>query len=236
MALFTRPYRMPASMVVLLAIVPAYIFIPELLAGRTLHAPQLPLDRAIPLVPAWALVYGATYLFLILLPILLVRDQQLLRAAARTYLAAWLIAYACFVAFPTVAPRPSAVGSAGFWSACLGFLYAADTRFNCFPSLHVAHSFISALVCRRVHRGVGRVCLLAAAMVGISTLFTKQHYVLDVVSGVALAIAASALFLRRDDAAVPAADRRIAPLVALLLGCAMLVAAAVPWLVYQTGH
>jgi membrane-associated phospholipid phosphatase len=200
----------------LILIVPFYIFIAELLPGRTLHAPALALDRALPLEPAWALVYGALYLFLILLPIFVIRQEPLIRRTVLAYLAIWITAYVFFLAYPTAAPRPSSVPGTGFAAWGLRFLYEADPPFNCFPSLHVAHSFVSALACSRVHRGLGLAAVAGAALVGISTLFTKQHYVLDVVAGMLLAGIAYAVFLRgysRD--AIPESERRAAPALAV---------------------
>ena len=55
-------------------------------------------------------------------------------------------------------------------------VYAFDTPYNCFPSIHVGHSFVSALVCYRVDRRVGFTALIVATLVGLSTLFIKQHY------------------------------------------------------------
>ena len=54
-------------------------------------------------------------------------------------------------------------------------------------SLHVAQCFIAALVCHRVHRGAGAVAGVWAFLVALSTLFTKQHYVVDVLGGILLA-------------------------------------------------
>ena len=71
-----QPYRVPVSMILLFALVPFYVLIPEFLPPRTRHVPELALDRALPLVPSWAIVYGALYLFLILLPIFVVRQQS----------------------------------------------------------------------------------------------------------------------------------------------------------------
>jgi membrane-associated phospholipid phosphatase len=76
---------------------------------------------------------------------------------------------------------------------------------------------VSALACHRVHRGVGIAASLCAALVAVSTLFTKQHYVLDVIAGVFLAWVAWAVFLRSGPReAVPELDRRLAPALALV--------------------
>jgi membrane-associated phospholipid phosphatase len=224
-----RPYRVTLPMVVLVLLVPLYLFIPELAGDRTPHVPALSLDARIPQQPAWVLVYGALYLFLILLPVFVVRHEELIRRTVFAYLTVWIAAYVCFFFYPTVAPRSddTVVGD-GFAAWGLRFLYASDPPYNCFPSLHVAHSFVSALGTYRVHRGLGIVASVCALVVGLSTLFTRQHYVLDVLAGILLAFASYALFLRntrRDE--VPELDRRAAPalafvvagIVVVFLGC-----------------
>lgn len=217
-------------------IVPSYIVIAELMPGRSLHAPEVALDRAFPLQPTWALVYGTLYLFLILLPVFVVRQRELIRRTLFAYLTIWLVAYACFLDYPTIAPRPVEVAGSGFLAWGLRFLYSADPPYNCFPSLHVAHSFVSAAACYRVHRGVGIAAGGCAALVGLSTLFTKQHYVLDVVAGVLLAGAAIVVFLRGDlRKDVPAIDRQVAPTLALGVAAIVGLAAACFWVAYRLG-
>jgi membrane-associated phospholipid phosphatase len=202
-------------MVLLAALVPFYIFIGESMPGRVLHAPALPLDRMFPVQPAWALVYGVLYLFLIVLPVFVVRQQEQIRRTVLAYLMVWLSAYVVFLTWPTVAPRPPIVTGNGFIAWGLRFLYDADPPYNCFPSLHVAHSFVSALTCYRVHRRVGIASIVCASLVGLSTLFTKQHYVVDVLAGIALAYAAYFVFLRGYRDEIPELDRRLAPVLAM---------------------
>lgn len=186
----TRPYRVPISLIILVSLVPLYIFIPEVLTGRTFHVPEVALDRVVPLLPAWSLVYGALYFFLIVLPVLIVREEEYVRRTVHSYLLIWITAYVCFLVYPTAAPRPAKITGDGFTAWSLTILYSADPPYNCFPSLHVAHSFVSALACSRVHRGVGTAAILSASLVALSTLFTKQHYVLDVIAGIFLAFVA----------------------------------------------
>jgi len=196
-ASLTRPFRVTVPMVLLAALVPLYIFIGELMPEHTLHKPALALDDAIPLQPFWALIYGALYLFLILLPVFVIRHEVQINRTVLAYLTVWITAFVCFFAYPTMAPRPLKVMGDGFAVAGLRFLYEADPPYNCFPSLHVAHSFVSAIACLRVNRGIGMFAIVCAAIVGLSTLFTKQHYVVDVIAGVLLACIACAIFLRK---------------------------------------
>jgi membrane-associated phospholipid phosphatase len=213
-----RPYPVSLPLIVLVSLVPFYIFLAELAREGTLHAPELAWDRFLPLEPAWALVYGPLYLFLILLPVFVIRQEEPIRRTVFAYLLVWITAYICFLLYPTRASRPDQVIGDGFALWGLKFLYSADPPYNCFPSLHVAHSCVSALACHRVHRGVGITAALAAGLVGISTLFTKQHYVADVIAGVFLASIAYILFLRSDPReAIPELDRRLAPFLALVV-------------------
>lgn len=232
-----RPYRVPLSMVLLFVLVPLYILIPEVLPPRTRYVPELALDRALPLLPSWAIVYGALYLFLILLPVFVLREDGLIRRTVNAYLLIWITAYVFFfVVYPTAAPRPDKVIGEGFAVWGLRALYSSDPPYNCFPSLHVAHSFVSALACSRVHGRVGFIAMISAALVAVSTLLTKQHYMLDVVAGVFLAVIAYGIFLRHyPSERIPELDRRAAPALALCVGAVISVGLAASWLAYLWG-
>ena len=231
-----RPYPVTIPMVVFVCLIPLYIFIPGLMSDGTRHVPEIALDRAIPLQPVWSLVYGPLYLFLIVLPVLVVRQEEHIRRTVWAYLLVWITAYVGFVAYPTIAPRPEEVVGEGFAAWGLRFLYSADPPYNCFPSLHVAHSFVSALTCYRVHRDLGIGAILCAVLVAVSTLYSKQHYVLDVVSGTLLAVLAYALFFRGySRREVPELDRRVAPVLAFVALAIVSLGFACSWLAYLLG-
>lgn len=230
----TRPYRVTLPMVVLVSLVPFYLVIAS--RGGAGNTPALALDRLLPLAPTWALVYGALYAFLIVLPVLVVQQEDLIRRTVWAYLTVWTVAYICFLLYPTAAPRPDRVLGEGFALWGLRFLYDADPPYNCFPSIHVAHSFVSALACYRVHRQLGFIAVLCASLVALSTLFTKQHYVVDLIAGILLALAAYAVFLRGHSRAnVPELDRRVAPALALCVGGLVSLGVAGFWVAYRLG-
>ena len=154
-------------MVALALIIPGYLVIGASATDRTMHVPALALDRALPVEPAWSLIHPSLFLAA-LLPVFVLHQQDLIRRTVLAYLMAWLVAYAFFLAYPTIGPRPSKVAGEGFFPWLLQSIYSSDVRYNCFPSLHVAQCFLAALACHRVHRGVGAAAGLWAALVGVS--------------------------------------------------------------------
>lgn len=232
----TRPYPVTVPMIVLVSFVPFYLVLAGRARGGVVHAPELALDRLLALTAMWALVYGALYAFLIVLPVFVIQQEELIRRTVWAYLTVWTVAYICFILFPTVAPRPDTVAGSGFAVWGLRFLYNADPPYNCFPSLHVAHSFVSALACWRVHRTLGLIAVSCATLVAISTLFTKQHYVADLLAGILLAFAAYAVLLRGySRAKVPELDRRLAPALAFFVGGIVSLGVGCYWVLYQLG-
>ncbi len=229
----TRPYPVSTPMVVLVGLVPLYLAIAGRARTGAAYTPAVALDHLLPLVPAWALVYGSLYAFLIVLPVLVIQQDELIRRTVWAYLTVWSLAYLGFLLYPTVAPRPETVTGDGFAAWGLRFLYDADPPYNCFPSLHVAHSFVSALACRKVHRTLGTVAITCALLVALSTLFTRQHYIADVMGGMLLAAAANRAFLSahgREGASE--VERRVAPLLALCLGGVIALGVAGFWMLY----
>jgi membrane-associated phospholipid phosphatase len=73
-------------------------------------------------------------------------------------------------------------------------------------------------------------------MVGMSTLYTKQHYVLDVISGALLAYVAYRIFFRDYPRLnTPEPERRLAPILALGALGTYGVIVAIMWFAYLRG-
>jgi membrane-associated phospholipid phosphatase len=214
---------------------PFYLYIGHLVHGGPLHVPAIELDRLLPVSAAWAPVYLSLFLAA-LLPAFVLHPQELIRRTVLAYLAAWLVAFVFFLGWPTVGERPASVAGDGFLDWMLRTIYASDLPYNCFPSLHVAQCFLAAFACSRVHRGVGLAAGAWAAAVGLSTLFTKQHYVADVVGGAVLACLSYLVFIRPfPRQAVPDDQRRLAPTLALGAAGIYVLMVGVMWVAYSLG-
>jgi membrane-associated phospholipid phosphatase len=81
-------------------------------------------------------------------------------------------------------------------SAFMAFVQRIDRPGNVFPSLHVAQTSGLALILCRDRPRLGRLAVLMGAILALSTLTTKQHFIADVVSGYLLAFLARAVALR----------------------------------------
>ena len=214
-ALFLRPQRLTLPMAALFAIIPLYLVIGSIVSHGRLHRPDSSLDSLFPLAPAWSLVYLSLFLAA-LLPVFVVHQQELVRRVVWMYLSTWLTAYAVFLLYPTAAPLHAKLTGGGFTDEVMRGLYDSDVPYNCFPSLHVAQCYLAACCCYKLHQRTGTVAFVWASFVALSTLYTKQHYVADVLAGAALAFAISHLFLRGyPREATPAEERRLAPILAV---------------------
>jgi protein-tyrosine phosphatase len=98
-----------------------------------------------------------------------------------------VVAGACFLLIPLrmAVSRPPPVGWTG---AIFNFLHGFDQPYNLLPSLHITFAAILATFYARHSRGILRWAInLWFSLIGLSTLLTYQHHVVDIVGGVVLA-------------------------------------------------
>jgi membrane-associated phospholipid phosphatase len=220
----------------LMFLLPMYFVIGQATAGRPHYQPFTALDRAMPLSPGWMLAYGSLYMCGFILPLVVVRGRSRFQQAMKAYLFVMLVSYLGFIAYPTTAPRVEPVAVTGFASWALQLFYDLDQPYGCFPSLHVAYAFVGAMACYGVHRGVGRAAAAWAVLIGISTIYTKQHFAVDAIAGAIIGMAAHAIFLRSppreplDDE-----DQQKAPWRALMVVAAYAAAIGIFWTAYRWG-
>ena len=148
---------------------------------------QTPLDRAIPVVPIFVVPYVSLdyYVYLSLAVFLLLR-QRVFQSAAIAMLLAWAISYAVYFFAQTYVARPSLAGG-GVFVQMIRDVYASDAPYNAFPSLHVSISTLMAIHWWRLDRRAGLVAAIWTALIVPSTLFVHQHYIADVLAGLAVA-------------------------------------------------
>jgi membrane-associated phospholipid phosphatase len=150
-------------------------------------------ERAIPFVPFMVLPYLSIDLFFVAAPFLFSTERELKVFVARVATAI-VVAGFFFLAIPLrfAFPRPRAVGMLG---ALFDWFRGLDAPYNLFPSLHAALLLFLVDAYARNLRGWERiVVLLWFALIGFSPLLTRQHHVIDIVGGAALAAGCMGLF------------------------------------------
>lgn len=153
------------------------------------------LDRAVPMQPAWVLVYLMIF-FQAAAPLASVRDTRVLTRTIGAYLTLYATAVPLWLWFPVTVPRP-ALPIVDLWTYGVALTRFIDPPSNCMPSMHVALSVMAALVVRRLDRTMGWVLLGSATLVTWSTIALEQHWAADGVVAVLLAFIADHLWFRR---------------------------------------
>jgi membrane-associated phospholipid phosphatase len=146
------------------------------------------IDSTVPLL-TWSIWIYCIHFLVMISSFFLIADPDSLRTFAGAVAISLVVSFLTFFLFPTIYPRPcfSTDGATWYlWEA----LYVVDVRTNCFPSLHI--SLASCYSYWLVKKGGNwRIAIPALfVMTSVSVLTTKQHYLVDIIGGVAVAIGA----------------------------------------------
>lgn len=125
-------------------------------------------------------------------------------------------------------PRPHVEG---VFAPLFAALYSFDLPHNLFPSLHIALRTLLASVYLRVFGGSWRWLTHAwFSLIGISTLVTWQHHLVDVLGGFWLGLIALHLYRFDENSPPRASNRPIAIGYAILaLACSQIARISWPW-------
>jgi membrane-associated phospholipid phosphatase len=158
-----------------------------------------PIDQALPVVPIFVVPYVSLQPFIYgSLVIFLLFRARIFQSAVLSMIVTFLVSYAFFAFLQTYVERPVLTGDDTL-TRMIRDVYAGDHPFNDFPSLHVSTSAIIAIHWWRFNRRFGPLPAIWAALIAMSTVLVRQHYLADVVGGLILAFGTSLLFLRLID-------------------------------------
>ncbi len=154
------------------------------------------LDRMTPFISWFAVPYVLWIPFLyICLIYFCFRDRILYYRTIAAYVIGILICYVFYFFFQTTVPRPLVLEQDAFtW--LVKYVYGSDMPNNAFPSIHCFSSFLmlSAVLRSSVRTRLNSWLIGSGAiLIIVSTLFIKQHVVLDALAAIAVAELAFAL-------------------------------------------
>ena len=149
------------------------------------HNIETGVDRSLPFVPQFLVIYFGCYLFWAVNYILIARQER--RSVYQFFTGDFISRCIClgfFLAYPTTNTRPL-ITDGGLWNQAALWLYSIDAADNLFPSIHCLVSWFCYLGIRG--RKEIPVSMVIAVLVFESTLLTKQHVIVDVAGGILLA-------------------------------------------------
>jgi membrane-associated phospholipid phosphatase len=153
-----------------------------------------PLDVAIPFLPWTHAVY--TSFFVLLLAAAWQLDGREYVRMLGAVLVVNAVCYLGFILFTSHYPRPDVESIASpYWREQFRLMWSQDKPGNTFPSLHVATTVLGTLRLR-LRRG-GTLWVVWATLICVSTLTVKQHFLVDVLGGLAVAFAVHAVVFRK---------------------------------------
>lgn len=156
-----------------------------------------PLDDQIPFQELFVIPYVFWYLYMVAAHVYtFFQDVDAFRRLMYNIILTFGISCVIFVLFPTSQElRPDSFERDNVLTRFMAFFYEnMDTNTNVCPSLHVCGSLAAAMAFTDTQRfrtrGWKTVHYLTAALISISTVFLKQHSVIDVACGLAMSAAA----------------------------------------------
>lgn len=154
---------------------------------------NLPIDEWIPYLPAWIWIYSCLYYPVILYLNWIVESPRQFTYLATSYLLLLGFQMIFFLLFPVVTPASWRARNKkrNLSERFLAFVQRFDACSNSFPSMHVSVATLTAL---HLYTPWGVWAFAFPALIGLSCLFTKQHYAIDVPAGAALGLIAFHLF------------------------------------------
>ena len=165
----------------------------------TIHSLNIALDNHIGLQP----IFSAPYLLFIpvfwLFFLLIFLKNRQFKALAVTIIIVYIFSYIIYLFYQTKVTRPVILEN-DIFSRLVRAIYSHDNPYNAFPSLHSSLATVFALyfwlTTSKRHWRI--LTSLFAGLIILSTLFVKQHYVIDAVGGIVVGAIASWLVFGFD--------------------------------------
>lgn len=113
----------------------------------------------------------------------LINDEEVFKRAVKMFFALTTLHFIFFIVLPVkMMLRPEVPPEDGIIGEIVKLYYFIDRPYNCFPSLHVAYTFLGTLLLWNYKRGWAYLYLAATIIVSVSVVLVKQHYMIDVLS------------------------------------------------------
>jgi membrane-associated phospholipid phosphatase len=150
--------------------------------------PKLSID-IFPIWPIWVLPYVLCYIlwFLAMAWIILKTEDRSFRSCLAACMLTFAIGVITFIFFPTYV-RPATLEGNDVFTVSLRMIHETWGRYGAFPRGHVYITTILTLFFSRWYPRYKLLWMMLLVIISLSTLFTGQHYILDVIGGYVVAL------------------------------------------------
>ena len=163
----------------------------------------IPLDDRIPFLEGFVLPYYLWYPLLFATGLLLLLKDV---PNFTRYMRFLIFGFGVALVFCLLVPngqdlRPESFPRSNVLTALVGLVYSMDTNTNVFPSMHVIGSVAAAAAIWKSAplRSLRPAWTLLAALISLSTVFIKQHSVLDIIGALALCVPLYLLIYKKKE-------------------------------------
>ncbi|RXJ01796.1 phosphatase PAP2 family protein [Anaerobacillus alkaliphilus] len=159
------------------------------------------IDKQIPFIPEFIIPYIGWYFFMFFYLIYFYqKDRKIYYESLIATNVGMVVCYLFYFFFQTTFPRPVVTGNE-FHINLVRFIYSNDQPYNCFPSIHVLTTFIIMYGMYRseIHSFFNRYFVYVfGLLIILSTVFVKQHSILDGIASIILVISSFAIISRLE--------------------------------------
>ncbi len=163
-----------------------------------IYLPMMWIDDQVPFLPYSVWIYISEYVFFVVI-YLMCKSTINLNKYLYSFFALQTVSVAIFWIWPTTYPRDLyPLPQDLHWLTRFVFesLRVTDAPTNCCPSLHVSSVYLTSFLFVEEQKEKFPFFFTWGTLIALSTLTTKQHYAVDVLAGLAMALIFYWLFYR----------------------------------------
>ena len=169
-----------------------FYFLIQSVIGTSQFNLLMGIDEKIPFIPVFVWTYHTLLPVMILTGILLFQRRDIFLGLIFSFVFSSVILCMFYIFLPSFYPRELFVDTSTISGWLIEVTRSIDGPHNTFPSGHVTFAwllvfFVNLSQYTQKHKWIKFVYFLWAILVSISTLTLKQHFIVDVASGLALA-------------------------------------------------
>lgn len=181
----------PIYLIIFLIIFQCSMYFFTKLTNPDYHILTSNLDNKIPFIPYFIYFYVIWYLLLLLVPLLIYnKDKETFYKYFTSYSISIIICGIIFLIYPTILERMPIEGN-NLSTNLVRLIYKLDDpAVNCLPSMHCLFCYFfifGTLFNNRIEKKYQYGILIISILIVLSTLFIKQHIIIDAISSLIIA-------------------------------------------------